>query len=368
MNLMKQIGLQYFAAVLAPDAVWYLDGVAVATYYEGFGEIRTPATSISSVVVSGSTVTVTAAGVLYSSSNGTGSSTRSYTYEEEIESATAEIDGTAVRVYAISKQGGDDMSRISIDLKSIDAIKPGTHSITVKASADGYKDSEFSEAVSYTKGISFSIDGTTYWAYDDSTWAEWCADSTVNPNGFKVVDGKVYTADESSYVIFTSAVSSDIAIVEGTSYGLESAETAVGTWLLNETLSRADFDCRVDGSFYWSYGSADLAQRDISYIYISTPESYPDNSRLYLSSPYVETNTYYVKHSGDTTLITPDDYSLSYDYIASEYFESGEYGSYARYEKTSPEGIKMRTITITGGTDATNADLITWLKANAVKQ
>lgn len=106
MNLMKQIGLQYFAPVLAPDAVWYLDGVAVATYYEGFGEIRTPATSISSVVVSGSTVTVTAAGVSYSSSNGTASSTRSYTYEEEIESATAEIDGEYIRVYAISKQGG----------------------------------------------------------------------------------------------------------------------------------------------------------------------------------------------------------------------------------------------------------------------
>lgn len=86
------------------------------------------------------------------------------------------------------------MSRISVDLKSIDAIKPGTHSITVKASADGYKDSEFSEAVSYTKGISFSIDGTTYWAYDDSTWAEWCADTSLNTAGF-YVDEYVYSAD-----------------------------------------------------------------------------------------------------------------------------------------------------------------------------
>ena len=42
--------------------------------------------------------------------------------------------------------------------------------------------------------------------------------------------------------------------------------------------------------------------------------------------------------------------------------------SYSTVGKTTERGIALRTVTITGGTDVTNADFINWLKANATKQ
>lgn len=46
------------------------------------------------------------------------------------------------------------MSKTTLDLSTLD-LTDGTHTVKVKAKADGYKDSEFSNEVSYTKVVGY---------------------------------------------------------------------------------------------------------------------------------------------------------------------------------------------------------------------
>ena len=43
------------------------------------------------------------------------------------------------------------MSKTTLDLSTLSDIADGVHTVKVKAKADGYRDSEFSNEVSYTK-------------------------------------------------------------------------------------------------------------------------------------------------------------------------------------------------------------------------
>ena len=49
------------------------------------------------------------------------------------------------------------MNKTTLDLSTLSDITDGAHTVKVKAKADGYNDSEFSNEVSYTKA------STTYW-------------------------------------------------------------------------------------------------------------------------------------------------------------------------------------------------------------
>lgn len=59
------------------------------------------------------------------------------------------------------------MSKTTLDLSTLSDISDGTHTVKVKAKADGYRDSEFSNEVSYTKtpaAVNFTLfyeDGNT---------------------------------------------------------------------------------------------------------------------------------------------------------------------------------------------------------------
>ena len=65
------------------------------------------------------------------------------------------------------------MSKTTLDLSTLSDIAAGTHTVKVKAKADGYRDSEFSNEVSYTKSSAppvytvtfssnFTVTGTGY--------------------------------------------------------------------------------------------------------------------------------------------------------------------------------------------------------------
>ena len=65
------------------------------------------------------------------------------------------------------------MSKTALDLSTLSDIADGTHTVKVKAKADGYRDSEFSNEVSYTKtsappvytvtfSSNFTVTGTGY--------------------------------------------------------------------------------------------------------------------------------------------------------------------------------------------------------------
>lgn len=61
------------------------------------------------------------------------------------------------------------MSKTTLDLSTLSDIADGTHTVKVKAKADGYRDSEFSNEVSYTKApagqkiTTLSIDDSASW-------------------------------------------------------------------------------------------------------------------------------------------------------------------------------------------------------------
>lgn len=57
------------------------------------------------------------------------------------------------------------MSKTTLDLSTLSDISDGIHTVKVKAKANGYRDSEFSNEVNYTKAptlYSGRIGGTVY--------------------------------------------------------------------------------------------------------------------------------------------------------------------------------------------------------------
>lgn len=138
-------------------------------------------------------------------------------------------------------------------------------------------------------------------------------------------------------------------------------KSAVGTWLLNESLSGLSTKTiwYVTGSFTGCWSSS----FELYSIAV-------DSSVVSIDSPfdvgYCGGNEYYYTVSGDLTFSDPSALSLSGSYIRAWLFEVMESSGYG-FEKTSAEGIKLRTFTITGGTDATNSNLIAWLEANATR-
>lgn len=70
----------------------------------------------------------------------------------------------------------EEISKTTLDLSTLSDIADGTHTVKVKAKADGYRDSEFSNEVSYTKaptGYSGTVtktgDGIVYYEINKDT-------------------------------------------------------------------------------------------------------------------------------------------------------------------------------------------------------
>ena len=91
------------------------------------------------------------------------------------------------------------MSKTTLDLSTLPDIADGAHTVKVKAKADGYIDSEFSNEVSYTKApagyeVTLNLRNTTsYYAHvtvkvDGVLKVKWDIDSTQTSLG-SVTDG-----------------------------------------------------------------------------------------------------------------------------------------------------------------------------------
>ncbi len=91
------------------------------------------------------------------------------------------------------------MSKTTLDLSTLSGISDGTHTVKVKAKADGYSDSEFSNQVSYTK----------------STGGDGIA-STTAKSGVTYTDG-LSGIDAATVSIFAQAISNNSAITSSTS-------------------------------------------------------------------------------------------------------------------------------------------------------
>ena len=114
------------------------------------------------------------------------------------------------------------MSKTTLDLSTLSDITDGAHTVKVKAKASGYRDSEFSNEVSYTKASTATLSlvagdlygPTLYSIYyeingkvtsnssqtgSDSVNIELCPDdyvdvaATSSSHGFREYNGKVYS-------------------------------------------------------------------------------------------------------------------------------------------------------------------------------
>ena len=127
-------------------------------------------------------------------------------------------------------------------------------------------------------------------------------------------------------------------------------ETAVGTWLLNTTLTRPTTNQRYNVNFKYPGTTVTTANGK---IYLQTGD-HP----VFIISEY------------DSELGEDYDYCYYYTKSGNNYIPSTN-GNY--YKVSYPSNTyyavtaEKRTIQITGGADIYNSELITWLKANATK-
>lgn len=79
------------------------------------------------------------------------------------------------------------MSKTKLDLSTLSDIADGTHTVKVKAKADGYIDSEFSNEVSYTKmpqAVTFTLDKESHRTGDDAATYIKLNNTPVNANDY----------------------------------------------------------------------------------------------------------------------------------------------------------------------------------------
>ena len=164
----------------------------------------------------------------------------------------------------------------------------------------------------------------------------------VTANGTTVSWDAVENA--TSYAVLADG--NEIGTVEGAA-----PETAVGTWLLNTTLTRP-----------------------------TTTQSYNVNFK-YPGNTYITANGHIALQTGDFPVFriseydseAGEDYAYCYYYTKSgNDYKPSTNGNYYAVIYTSniyyPVTTETRIIQITGGADIYNSDLIAWLKANATKQ
>ena len=123
------------------------------------------------------------------------------------------------------------MSKTTLDLSTLSDIADGAHTVKVKAKADGYIDSEFSNEVSYTKEPAPSLtnyilfegetsdftlkatnkewDGTVEYSTDKNTWNTWDGSEIPSANKKLYLRGKnntrFYTSNGVKFVLSAKA-------------------------------------------------------------------------------------------------------------------------------------------------------------------
>lgn len=164
---------------------------------------------------------------------------------------------------------------------------------------------------------------------------------------------------EMEVVKVSGTTMSEVKVGDATVFGGGSTETAVGTWVLNETISAPSVDATYnvdvveDGNYailiFKSSPSedlmSDLSSSNVKYSYVNTLYEFEFGG---------------LSQFGGRMFYSTSDNKPSLSGLVGEYTVA----AFTPVEST----VELRTFTITGGDDASNPDLVAWLKANATKQ
>lgn len=136
------------------------------------------------------------------------------------------------------------MSKTTLDLSTLSDIADGTHTVKVKAKADGYRDSEFSNEVSYTKSSGFTI------TFDQN----FSRAATYNPTSVKVnsppTNGSDYSISSLSYPGLTG-INPVSGVTKLYVWGYGYVNSAGETILLNDSTynNAVEIPVSSDGTF-----------------------------------------------------------------------------------------------------------------------
>lgn len=121
------------------------------------------------------------------------------------------------------------MSKTTLDLSTLSDITDGTHTVKVKAKADGYRDSEFSNEVSYTKAApvytatftsDFSIIGDGIVERIDYKLGNETKQLTVNSDNYTSLRNTSFEASEITYI--TANADYSTITINGVEYAISS--------------------------------------------------------------------------------------------------------------------------------------------------
>lgn len=209
-----------------------------------------------------------------------------------------------------------------------------------------------------TRNITFTIGGTQFEAEPNMTWGEWL-ESAYNTSGYYT---KTITSGGVEYNPIIIAENGDAFTVVEIKGGVmeigngisanseyllvtltQDSESIVGTWVLNEqpvidVNKFYNIDFEVNGIAGTSFATRILGSEKYVNLTFSSGGDI----------------TYYAKY--DTTTFGVEQAFIRF-----------YRGTTSYVNKTTTDGIALRTITITGGADINNETFIAWLKANATK-
>lgn len=134
------------------------------------------------------------------------------------------------------------MSKTTLDLSTLSDIADGAHTVKVKAKADGYRDSEFSNEVSYTKAavtynyfvVNSNKSSVSIVVYEYG--------SSVAVDGGLISVGKSYLGDlpTNKIRVWTRGNTPTILTYENCSYEIEGSSNVI------VTADSPDKDVRID--------------------------------------------------------------------------------------------------------------------------
>ena len=140
-------------------------------------------------------------------------------YHNGIKYARAYYKGSQIRLKGVMREPPEVIPQLTAPTISLDG-----DTLTMTATDD--RTEEFVifvdgvETATVKDLITFTIEGTTYYAEDGMTWGEWC-ESDYNTAGYYVKNGGAIHLDDDTYVAKTAAVSSTDEIEASQVYSLE---------------------------------------------------------------------------------------------------------------------------------------------------
>ena len=123
------------------------------------------------------------------------------------------------------------MSKTILDLSTLSDIADGTHTVKVKAKADGYRDSEFSNEVSYTKASAPPVYTVTF-------SSDFTVTGTGHPYG-------IYYINKTGERVLLPVTDDNYTTYRGQTFEASSIDNISGNW---------DYGTiTIDGTEYYNY-------------------------------------------------------------------------------------------------------------------